>query len=95
MSIPFISSQARMYMTRFPNFMRCYSCKFEFDEAEMSVDPLNDHPHALVCQKCKQYALNWLKNNKRAISNNKKYQEPRPVDSFWDTERSMLDKFNF
>ena len=92
MSIPFIASTARMYMTRFPNYMNCYICKKEQDEAEMSCDPLNDNPHCLVCQDCKQYGLNWLKKNQPSTHRGHRYVEPRPQQH--EVDRPQITGYN-
>jgi len=92
MSIPFIASKARMYMTRFPNYMNCYICKKEHDEAEMSVDPLNDDTRCLVCPDCKAYGENWLKKNQLSTHRGYKYTEPRPEQH--EVDRPQITGYN-
>lgn len=86
MTIPYIMSSMNMYMCRFPTYMPCYICKTECDRKDMSVDPLSDNTHHLVCQKCKEYGLQWIKKNEPKKNRGSKCVEPRPIDQFWNTE---------
>lgn len=94
MSIPYIQSQVNMFMCRFPIFMRCYSCKLEFDKKDMWCDPLSDDPHVLVCVSCKDYALKWIEKSKNRKSHNTRRQEQSPIDAFHESEKNALFRFN-